>query len=90
MKETFTTEKHVQMSKDIRHAVKLLEQWQQEVWKAWGVGHKTSKRLDKALRFLKNDLKSVMDDAWYHTFECDGRSPYYNPEYDDEPIKEKD
>ena len=79
--EVFTKEDHIEMAEDVRVCFKLLEKWQEKVWKSWGVKHKASRRLDRAIRAVRLDLRDVMDDGWYHSSGCEGRSPYYNPEY---------
>jgi len=58
----FKKEQHIEMAEDIRKSFKLLEKWQEKLWQSYGVNHKASKRLEKSIRFVRNDLRSVMDD----------------------------
>tara|TARA_R110002126_G_C10356289_1_gene492140 strand:+ start:73 stop:348 length:276 start_codon:yes stop_codon:yes gene_type:complete len=81
--EPLTKEEHIEMSKDIRESFKLLEKWQERIWKSSGVKHKASSRLGKAILHVRNNLRDVMDDIWY-SYPKWGKSPYYNPEYEKE------
>jgi len=79
--ERFSVENHIDMSNDIRESFKLLEKWQEKIWKSHGVNHKSSKCLDKAIRYIRNDIRNIMDAGWHNNPDIIGRSPYYNSEY---------
>jgi hypothetical protein len=74
----FTIDNHIEMAKDINESLVLLEKWQEKLRETWGINHKSSKRLDRAVNYISRDLRLVMDDGWHHNLESVGESPYFN------------
>ena len=73
-KKPFDKKEHEECAKDLRDVKKILQPYQEKIWKGYGVNSRDSRKIVRTIRLL-DELRSSLDNHWYNIE--DERSPYY-------------